>query len=93
MGALLRDPSTTSLVMQRQWLIMLVDLIFIVPSADEFVCDLPKLIEALDEPLAGPGLFPQYAVSKLAREHVTVVLGGQGGDEILAVMRVTLWVI
>ena len=54
----------------------------VVPTADEFVRDLPKLIEALDEPLAGPGLFPQYAVSKLAREHVTVVLGGQGGDEI-----------
>lgn len=54
----------------------------VVPTAEEFVRDLPKLIEALDEPLAGPGLFPQYAVSKLAREHVTVVLGGQGGDEI-----------
>jgi asparagine synthase (glutamine-hydrolysing) len=54
----------------------------VVPTADEFTRDLPKLIEALDEPLAGPGLFPQYAVSKLAREHVTVVLGGQGGDEI-----------
>ena len=54
----------------------------VLPTADEFVRDLPKLIEALDEPLAGPGLFPQYAVSKLAREHVTVVLGGQGGDEI-----------
>ena len=54
----------------------------VVPSAEEFVRDLPKLIEALDEPLAGPGLFPQFAVSKLAREHVTVVLGGQGGDEI-----------
>ena len=54
----------------------------VVPTAAEFVCDLPKLIEALDEPLAGPGLFPQYAVSKLAKEHVTVVLGGQGGDEV-----------
>jgi asparagine synthase (glutamine-hydrolysing) len=54
----------------------------VVPTAAEFVRDLPGLIEALDEPLAGPGLFPQYAVSKLAREHVTVVLGGQGGDEI-----------
>jgi asparagine synthase (glutamine-hydrolysing) len=54
----------------------------VVPTADEFVRDLPKLIQALDEPLAGPGLFPQFAVSKLAREHVTVVLGGQGGDEI-----------
>ncbi|MEO7963077.1 MAG: asparagine synthase C-terminal domain-containing protein, partial [Gemmatimonadaceae bacterium] len=30
----------------------------------------------------GPGLFPQYMVSKLARQHVKVVLGGQGGDEL-----------
>ncbi len=54
----------------------------VVPTAMDFVNDLPKLIYALDEPLAGPGLFPQYHVSKLAKEHVTVVLGGQGGDEI-----------
>ena len=43
---------------------------------------MPKLIYALDEPVAGPGLFPQYMVSKLAKEHVKVVLGGQGGDEL-----------
>lgn len=54
----------------------------IVPTAMQFVDQLPQLIRALDEPLAGPGLFPQYAVSKLASEHVTVVLGGQGGDEL-----------
>ena len=54
----------------------------VVPTAEQFVDELPQLIRALDEPLAGPGLFPQYAVSKLASEHVTVVLGGQGGDEI-----------
>ena len=36
----------------------------------------------MDEPAAGPGLFPQYFVSKLAKEHVKVVLGGQGGDEL-----------
>lgn len=54
----------------------------VIPTAEEFVRYLPILIEALDEPLAGPGLFPQFAVSKLAREHVSVVLGGQGGDEI-----------
>jgi len=53
-----------------------------VPTANDFVKDLPDLIYALDEPLAGPGLFPQYHVSRLAKEHVTVVLGGQGGDEI-----------
>lgn len=54
----------------------------VVPTAEEFVEQLPLLIHYLDEPIAGPGLFPQYAVSKLAKEHVTVVLGGQGGDEI-----------
>lgn len=54
----------------------------VVPTAQDFVDALPKLIYALDEPLAGPGLFPQYCVSKLAREKVVVVLGGQGGDEI-----------
>jgi asparagine synthase (glutamine-hydrolysing) len=39
------------------------------------------LIYHMDEPAAGPGIFPQYCVSRVAREHVTVVLGGQGGDE------------
>jgi asparagine synthase (glutamine-hydrolysing) len=52
------------------------------PSEDEFIDLLPKLIWHLDEPVAGPGVFPQYIVSKLASEHVKVVLGGQGGDEI-----------
>ncbi|MGQ0525727.1 MAG: asparagine synthetase B family protein, partial [Betaproteobacteria bacterium] len=36
----------------------------------------------LDQPIAGPGSFPQYMVSKLVKNHVKVVLGGQGGDEI-----------
>lgn len=54
----------------------------VVPTAQNLVDNLPDLIYALDEPLAGPGLFPQFAVSKLARQHVKVVLGGQGGDEI-----------
>ena len=31
--------------------------------------------------MAGPGLLPQWHVSKLAAKHVKVVLGGQGGDE------------
>ncbi len=40
------------------------------------------LIYYMDEPAAGPGLMPQYYVSKMAAEHVKVVLGGQGGDEV-----------
>jgi asparagine synthase (glutamine-hydrolysing) len=54
----------------------------IFPNAHDFIESLPKLIYAMDEPVAGPGLFPQYFVSKLASENVKVVLGGQGGDEI-----------
>ena len=38
----------------------------VAPSGEDFVSQLPNLIYSLDEPLAGPGLFPQYAVSKLA---------------------------
>jgi asparagine synthase (glutamine-hydrolysing) len=52
------------------------------PSAADFADTVPRLIYMMDEPAAGPGLFPQYFVSKLAKEHVKVVLGGQGGDEI-----------
>lgn len=54
----------------------------IYPTELEFVDLLPKLIYHMDEPVVGPGLFPQYMVSKLASENVKVVLGGQGGDEI-----------
>ena len=53
------------------------------PTADDFVEVLPRLIYFMDEPAAGPGLFPQYFVSELASQHVKVVLGGQGGDETL----------
>jgi asparagine synthase (glutamine-hydrolysing) len=52
------------------------------PTAEDFSEAMPRLVYMMDEPAAGPGLFPQYFVSKLAREKVKVVLGGQGGDEI-----------
>jgi len=56
----------------------------IYPSERDLVEQLPRLAFYMDEPAAGPGLFPQYMVSALARRHVKVVLGGQGGDEIFA---------
>jgi asparagine synthase (glutamine-hydrolysing) len=52
------------------------------PKAEDFVGMMPRLIYHMDEPAAGPGLFPQYFVSQLASQHRKVVLGGQGGDEI-----------
>lgn len=48
----------------------------------DFVDWLPKVIWHLDQPVAGPGSFPQYMVSREVGRHIKVVLGGQGGDEI-----------
>lgn len=52
------------------------------PDEQTFVDLLPTLIYHLDEPVAGPGAFPQWAVSQRASRDVRVVLGGQGGDEL-----------
>jgi len=51
-------------------------------GAQDFLNTIEKVIYHLDTPVAGPGSFPQYHVSKLASQHRKVVLGGQGGDEI-----------
>jgi asparagine synthase (glutamine-hydrolysing) len=56
----------------------------IFPSASDFADIFRKLVWFMDEPAAGEGVFPQYYVSKVAAQHVKVVLGGQGADETLA---------
>jgi asparagine synthase (glutamine-hydrolysing) len=48
----------------------------------DFVDSMPSVIYHLDYPVAGPGSFPQYVVARRVAEHIKVVLGGQGGDEI-----------
>jgi asparagine synthase (glutamine-hydrolysing) len=51
-------------------------------KARHFRDHIDDVLYHLDFPVAGPGSFPQYMVSKLAAEHLKVVLGGQGGDEV-----------
>jgi asparagine synthase (glutamine-hydrolysing) len=51
-------------------------------TSQDFCDVIEKVIYHLDHPVAGPGAFAQYVVSEFAAEHVKVVLGGQGGDEL-----------
>ena len=46
--------------------------------------ELPSLIWHQDEPMSEPAAIPTAMVSRLARESVTVVLTGEGGDELFA---------
>jgi asparagine synthase (glutamine-hydrolysing) len=45
---------------------------------------LPDVVDFLDEPFADPSILPTYLLSRFTRQHVTVALGGDGADELLA---------
>ena len=47
----------------------------------DVLAQLPDLVRYFDEPMADYSVLPTLAVSKLAREHVTVALTGDGADE------------
>jgi len=56
----------------------------IIVTPDDFLSMWPKLVWHEDEPLAHLASVPLYFVSRLASEHVKVVLTGEGSDELLA---------
>ncbi len=45
---------------------------------------LPKIFDRLDEPQGDASLLPTWLLSRFTRRHVTVALGGDGGDELFA---------
>jgi asparagine synthase (glutamine-hydrolysing) len=51
-------------------------------TPEQFFAELPQMIWHEDEPLAFPSSIPLNAISRLAREHVKVVLTGEGADEL-----------
>ena len=44
---------------------------------------IPEVVDRLDEPFGDPSILPTFLLSEFAREKVKVVLGGDGGDELL----------
>jgi len=55
--------------------------VFAVPELLEL---LPAVAEYLDEPFGDASVLPMALLSRFARQYVTVALGGDGGDELLA---------
>lgn len=45
---------------------------------------LPKLVYHMDEPVADPAIITSYLICRSARERLTVLLSGMGGDEVFA---------
>ena len=63
-------------------------------TAADFQRFLPDLAWHMDEPVADPACVPLYYLARRAREEVTVVLSGEGADELLAgypIYRTMLW--
>lgn len=51
-------------------------------SSEDVAQNLEKVLGGLDEPISNPTAIPMYLLSKFAKKEVTVVLSGNGGDEL-----------
>lgn len=56
----------------------------LVVTADDFIQNAEKVIHHLDQPIADQATVATYMVAGLARQHVKMVLTGEGGDELFA---------
>lgn len=51
-------------------------------TAKDCVDLVPKVAKLIDEPMADASIIPTFLLSQFTKEHVTVALGGDGGDEL-----------
>jgi asparagine synthase (glutamine-hydrolysing) len=54
----------------------------IILGSSELAEHVERVVKRLDQPLADPAISALHAVCRLAREHVTVAMGGEGADEV-----------
>jgi asparagine synthase (glutamine-hydrolysing) len=61
------------------------------PAESASVSLLPELVRQYDEPIGDSSMVPTFMVSRLIRQHATVALGGDGGDELFGGYPQYLW--
>lgn len=50
-------------------------------QSEDFLSALPEILQGIDEPFSDSSLIPTHILSRMTRDHVTVALSGDGGDE------------